>query len=76
MIVSFIKGCKKDYKSDNNIIIIVKNFREYNIELIIINIELLKSFAIILIIINLLIIRSYIFLIIIIKDRKNNLIFS
>ena len=76
IIVNFIKNYKRGYKNNNNIIIIVENFREYSIKLIIINIKLLKPFVIILIIINFLIIRSHIFLLIIVESRKNSLIFS
>ena len=56
MIVNFIKDCKEGYKNNNNnnVIIIIKDFYEYNIELIVIDIKLLKSFVIIIIIISLL----------------------
>ena len=73
IIVSFIKDCKEGCKNKNNIIIIIKNFYEYNIKLIIIDIKLLKLSAIALIIISLSIIRLNIN---IIKGCKNNLIFS
>ena len=67
IIANFIKNCKKDYKSNNNIITIVKNLYKYNIKLITIDIKLLKYFVIILIIINLSAIRLIISSIIIIK---------
>ena len=63
IIINLIKVCKRGYKNYNdNIIIIIEGFYEYNIELIIIDIKLSKPFAIILF--N------------IIKDRNNSLIFS